>query len=81
VQWPDTQTFFFRPTPKATTIQKGAAAQPCLVADVAGFSALTERDEEGTYVRIRSLRREIIEPRLYEHQGRLAYASPGKIGK
>jgi adenylate cyclase len=42
-----------------------------LAADVAGFSALMERDEEGTYARIGSLRREVIEPRLSEHQGRL----------
>jgi class 3 adenylate cyclase len=42
-----------------------------LAADVAGFSALMERDEEGTFARIGALRREIIEPRLSEHQGRL----------
>src|SRR3954451_13353168 len=42
-----------------------------LAADVAGFSALMERDEEGTYARIGNLRREVIEPRLSEHQGRL----------
>ncbi|NEU96942.1 tetratricopeptide repeat protein [Bradyrhizobium sp. UFLA 03-164] len=42
-----------------------------LAADVVGFSALMERDEEGTYVRIGRLRRELIEPRLSEHQGRL----------
>jgi adenylate cyclase len=32
-----------------------------LAADVAGFSALMERDEEGTYSRIGSLRRDVIE--------------------
>src|SRR3954447_25949083 len=42
-----------------------------LAADVAGYSALMERDEEGTYTRIGNLRREVIEPRLSEHQGRL----------
>jgi len=42
-----------------------------LAADVAGFSALMERDEEGTYSRIGNLRRQVIEPRLSEHQGRL----------
>jgi adenylate cyclase len=42
-----------------------------LAADVAGFSALMERDEEGTYSRIGNLRREVIEPHLSEHQGRL----------
>jgi adenylate cyclase len=42
-----------------------------LAADVAGFSALMELDEEGTFARIGTLRREVIEPRLSEHQGRL----------
>src|SRR5664279_2921216 len=30
-----------------------------------------ERDEEGTYARVGRLRREVIEPRLSDHQGRL----------
>jgi len=42
-----------------------------LAADVAGFSALMERDEESTFARIGNLRREVIEPCLSEHQGRL----------
>jgi hypothetical protein len=42
-----------------------------LAADVAGFSALMERDEEGAFARIGNLRREVIEPYLSEHQGRL----------
>jgi TolB-like protein/class 3 adenylate cyclase len=42
-----------------------------LAADVVGFSALMERDEEGTYARIGALRREIIDPCLSEHFGRL----------
>ena len=42
-----------------------------LAADVVGFSALMERDEEGTYARVGKLRREVIEPRLSDHQGRL----------
>src|SRR5215212_248684 len=42
-----------------------------LAADVAGFSAMMERDEEGTAARIRALRREVIEPTLAKHQGRL----------
>ncbi len=40
-------------------------------ADVVGFSALMERDEEDTYSRIGKLHREVIEPRLSEYQGRL----------
>lgn len=51
------------------TVHRPLAA--ILAADVAGFSALMERDEEGTYSRIGNLRREVIAPRLSEHQGRL----------
>jgi adenylate cyclase len=42
-----------------------------LAADVAGFSAMMERDEEGTAARIRALRVEVIEPALARHHGRL----------
>src|SRR5437773_5609921 len=42
-----------------------------LAADVAGFSALMERDEEGTFARIGSLRCDVIEPLLSDHQGPL----------
>src|SRR5215203_5860317 len=42
-----------------------------LAADVAGFSAMMERDEEGTAARIRALRADVIEPALARHQGRL----------
>jgi class 3 adenylate cyclase len=42
-----------------------------LAADVAGFSALMECDEEGTYARIGDLRRNVFEPLLSEHHGRL----------
>src|SRR5215216_2030300 len=42
-----------------------------LAADVAGFSAMMERDEEGTAARMRALRTEVIEPALARHHGRL----------
>jgi len=42
-----------------------------LAADVAGFSAMMERNEEGTAARIRALRVEVIEPALARHHGRL----------
>jgi TolB-like protein/Tfp pilus assembly protein PilF len=42
-----------------------------MAADVAGFSAMMERDEEGTAARIRALRAEVIEPILTKHHGRL----------
>ncbi len=40
-----------------------------------GFSALMERDEEGTYARVGNLRREVIDPRLSDHQGRGGFSS------
>jgi adenylate cyclase len=42
-----------------------------LAADVAGYSAAMERDEEGTAAAVRALRHDVIEPKLAEHQGRL----------
>ena len=35
-----------------------------LAADVVGFSSLMGQDEEGTLARIKSLRREVIEPKV-----------------
>ena len=42
-----------------------------LAADVVGFSSLMGEDEEGTLARVKSLRREVIEPKVKEHQGRV----------
>jgi class 3 adenylate cyclase/pimeloyl-ACP methyl ester carboxylesterase len=42
-----------------------------LAADVAGFSGLMERDEDGTLRRVKELQRGIIEPRIGDHGGRL----------
>src|SRR4051812_38233414 len=42
-----------------------------LAADVVGFSSMMEKDEEGTASHIRAVRREVIEPKLSAHQGRL----------
>jgi adenylate cyclase len=42
-----------------------------LAADVVGFSSIMEKDEEGTASRIRAIRREVIEPKLSAHHGRL----------
>jgi TolB-like protein/class 3 adenylate cyclase len=50
-------------------VQRRLAA--ILAADVAGYSALMESDEEGTFARVRSLRLDEIEPCLVEYQGRL----------
>jgi len=42
-----------------------------LAADVAGYSRLIEADEEGTLNRLRSIRADIIDPKITEHRGRI----------
>src|SRR6202162_5848590 len=42
-----------------------------LAADVAGYSRLIGEDEDGTLGRLRSVRAEVIDPRIAEHRGRL----------
>ena len=42
-----------------------------LAADVAGYSRLMGADEEGTLARLRAHRRELIDPKISEHRGRV----------
>ena len=42
-----------------------------LAADVAGYSRLMGRDEAGTLARLRAHRRELIDPKIIEHKGRI----------
>ncbi|HJU11210.1 MAG TPA: adenylate/guanylate cyclase domain-containing protein, partial [Candidatus Binataceae bacterium] len=42
-----------------------------LAADISGYSRLIGADEEGTLRRIRSIRNEVIDPKLAAHRGRL----------
>jgi len=42
-----------------------------LAADVAGYSRLIGADEEGTLNRLRSIRAELIDPKIIEHHGRI----------
>jgi len=42
-----------------------------LAADVAGYSRLMERDEADTLARLRTLRRDLIDPKIAEHKGRI----------
>jgi adenylate cyclase len=42
-----------------------------LAADVAGYSRLIGVDEEGTLKRLRSIRAELIDPKITEHRGRI----------
>jgi TolB-like protein len=42
-----------------------------LAADVAGYSRLMGADEEGTHERRKALRRELLDPKIAEHHGRI----------
>jgi TolB-like protein/class 3 adenylate cyclase/Flp pilus assembly protein TadD len=42
-----------------------------LAADVAGYSRLMGADEEGTLQRLRAHRRELVDPKIREHRGRI----------
>jgi adenylate cyclase len=42
-----------------------------LAADVAGYSRLMGQDEAGTLARLNAHRRELIDPKIAEHKGRI----------
>src|SRR5829696_8706637 len=42
-----------------------------LAADVVGFSSMMERNEEGTLARLKALQRDLFEPRVSAHHGRV----------
>jgi adenylate cyclase len=42
-----------------------------LAADVAGYSRLMGAEEEGTHERLKAVRRELIDPKITEHHGRI----------
>jgi adenylate cyclase len=42
-----------------------------VAADVVGFSRLMEADEAGTLAQLKSIRKELIDPKIAEHRGRL----------
>ena len=42
-----------------------------LAADVAGSSRLMGNDEEGTLAALKACRRELIDPKMAEHRGRI----------
>jgi TolB-like protein/class 3 adenylate cyclase len=56
------------PVPPARAERKLAAI---LAADIAGYSRLMGVDEEGTLARIKTIRAELIEPKVGEHCGRI----------
>jgi adenylate cyclase len=55
-----------------TAIRRLAAI---LAADVAGYSRLMGVDEEGTLERLKALRRELVDPKIAEHHGRIVKTS------
>jgi adenylate cyclase len=42
-----------------------------LASDVVSFSTMMEKDEEGTLAKIKALQREVIEPKVAQHHGRI----------
>ena len=42
-----------------------------LAVDVAGYSRLMGEDEEGTLAALRAVRRELADPKIAEHHGRI----------
>src|ERR1700730_17012698 len=42
-----------------------------LAADVAGYSRLMGADEEGTHERLKAVHRQLVDPKITEHQGRI----------
>ena len=53
----------------AMTTQRHLAA--ILACDVVGYSRLMERDERGTLERLKIYRKDLLEPRVSEHRGRI----------
>jgi adenylate cyclase len=54
-----------------TAARIGRRLTTVLAADVVGYSSLMERDEDRTLARLKALRKELIEPLIAEHQGRI----------
>jgi adenylate cyclase len=46
-----------------------------LAADIAGYSRLMGEDEEGTLARLKAHRRELIDPKISEHNGRIVHTA------
>jgi len=53
-----------------STVEHRFAVVVC--ADVVGYSALMGRDEEGTLAALREVRRDLVDPKIAEHKGRIA---------
>ncbi len=54
--------------PHGNTSRRLAAIMAC---DIAGYSRLMEVDEDGTYARVKRIERDLLDPTIAEHHGRL----------
>jgi len=61
----------FRETALATETRAERKLAAVLAADVAGYSRLMGVDEEGTHARLRAHFRELVDPKIKEHRGRI----------
>jgi adenylate cyclase len=59
----------FAPREASSAMERKLAV--ILAADVAGYSALMEADEAGTFERLRMRRKELFEPEINKHHGRI----------
>ena len=50
-----------------------------LAADVADYSSLIREDEEGTIERLKANRRQLVDPKIGEHGGRIVRANAGSL--
>ncbi|MBR0899681.1 SUMF1/EgtB/PvdO family nonheme iron enzyme [Bradyrhizobium tropiciagri] len=58
-----------RPQPPRDAVPRRLAA--IVVGDIAGYSRLMQLDEEGTHARVKRTERDLIEPTITEHHGKL----------
>ena len=58
-----------------TSGRVGRRLAAIVAADVAGYSRLIGADEEGTLDRLRSIRTDLIDPKISEHHGRIVKTS------
>jgi adenylate cyclase len=52
-----------------TTVTRRLAA--IVIADVVGYTRLMERDDTGTFTRLRNIRDEVVDPAIVSHDGRI----------
>jgi len=61
-----------RVTRRGRTSRRNGGWRPSFAADVSGYSRrLMDLDEEGTLARLKRRRRELIDPKIAEHRGRI----------